>query len=954
MEKKYVIMDGNEAASYIAYKTNELCAIYPITPASSMGELADEWSAKGIKNIWGNIPQVTEMQSEAGAAGFVHGALQAGTLSTTFTASQGLLLMLPNMFKIAGELTPTVFHIAARSLATHALSIFGDHSDVMAARSTGYAMLFSDGVQEAHDMAMIAHAATLRARIPFMHIFDGFRTSHELLKIELIPDEVIREMIDERYVVAHRKRALNPNEPVVRGTAQNADVFFQGREAANLFYQKLPHIVQDEMDKFAQLTGRHYNLFDYVGDVDAERVIVIMGSGSGAVSDAILNKEDGWEKVGMLNVRLYRPFSVKHFLEMLPDSVKTIAVLDRTKEPGAVGEPLYQDVVAAMTECEGIDCFYGQDGIRVIGGRYGLSSKEFTPAMAHAVFEEMKKQFPKKHFTVGINDDVTNLSLSHDENYYHKDKEEVYQALFYGLGADGTVGANKNTIKIIGTETEKFVQGYFVYDSKKSGTLTVSHLRFSNTPIRASYLIDTADFIACHQFNFLTKYNVLEKASDGAIFLLNAPYSKDEVWEKIPHEVQAKIIDKNLELYVVDANKIARETGMANRVNTILQTCFFAISGIIPRDEAIQKIKDSIYKTFIRKGEEVVNKNFAAVDNTLEHLYKIDYPKHKPEHNGDMFKIHEDAPDFVHNVLAKIMQGHGDQLPVSALPVDGTFPTGTTKWEKRFIATTVPVWNQSSCTQCAKCMVICPHSAIRAKVYDKTLLENAPGEFKSMPPIGKEFNKLAEAYTLQVSVDDCTGCTLCVEICPVNDKEEKTLYMADAIPLRDTENKNWDFFLGIPEIERSRLNHTSVKGSQFLQPLFEFSGACTGCGETPYVKLLSQLFGDRMIVANATGCSSIYGGNLPTTPWTTNSDGRGPAWSNSLFEDNAEFGLGIRKAVDFKEQAARELLLSMKEKIGSLADELLNADQSNEELLNFQRERIVLLREVLKNDTSAE
>ena len=957
MEKNYVIMDGNEAAAYIAYKTNEICAIYPITPSSVMGELADEWASKGDKNIWGNVPKVIEMQSEAGAAGTVHGALQGGALATTFTASQGLLLMIPNMYLIAGELTPAVFHIAARSLATHALSIFGDHSDVMAARSTGYAMLFADGVQEAMDMSLISQAATLRARIPFMHIFDGFRTSHELKKIELIPDSVIREMIDEKMVNQHRNRGLNPNAPVIRGTAQNPDVFFQNREASNTYYNNVPGIVEDTMDKFAKLTGRKYNLFDYTGHPQADRVIVMMGSGTGAVLDSMFNLKDDWDKVGLLNVRLYRPFSAEHFIDALPPTVKTITVLDRTKEPGAIGEPLYQDVISALIETKGLECFYKDDGIRVISGRYGLSSKEFTPAMAHAIFEEMKKELPKKHFTVGIEDDVTHLSIDYNKNYYLDKQGDVYQSVFYGLGADGTVGANKNTIKILGTTTDMFVQGYFVYDSKKSGSLTVSHLRFSEKPIRSSYLVESANFVACHNFSFVEKYNMLNIAADNAIFLLNSPYGPEEVWDKLPQHVQQQIIDKHIQLYVVDAKSIAKDTGMGNKVNGILQTCFFVISGILPHDEAIKKIKESIAKTYKRKGEEVIQRNFDAVDATLKHLYKVTYPDKATNADVSLTHIPDSAPDFVKNVLEKIMSGDGDSLPVSAMPAGGTFPVGTSKYEKRFIAAEIPVWDENTCTQCAKCLIICPHAAIRAKVYPKELLKDAPPTFKSFHPIGKEFNRDEESYTIQVSVDDCTGCNLCIEICPVNKKEgstETALVMQDPIPLRETEEKNWEFFLSLPEMDRNRLNLNSVKGSQFLQPLFEFSGACSGCGETPYVKLLSQLMGDRMVIANATGCSSIYGANLPTTPWTTNNAGRGPAWNNSLFEDNAEFGFGIRAALDFKKAAAEQLVVILRDSIGPLADEIIAADQTTEQGIESQRKRIAELNFILKPDSSPE
>ena len=943
------IMDGNEAAAYIAYKTSEVCAIYPITPSSTMGEWTDEWSAKGWKNIFGQVPRIMEMQSEAGAAGAIHGALQGGAMASTFTASQGLLLMIPNMYKIAGELTPTVFHIAARTLATHALSIFGDHSDVMAVRGTGFSMLFGNNAQETMDMALIAQAATLKARVPFLNIFDGFRTSHELSQVNIIPDDVIAEMIDMDEVNAHRDRALSPDNPFIRGTAQNPDVFFQNREAANIYYDKVPGIVEEMMEKFASLTGRKYNLFDYYGHEHPDRVIIIMGSGGNTVQETVdyLNAEG--KRVGMLNVRLFRPFSLHHFIKSLPKSVVSIAVLDRCKEPNSMAEPLYMDVVNALNESQ------ENHHAHVIGGRYGLSSKEFTPAMVKAVFKEMKQKHPKNHFTIGIEDDVTHHSLWYDKTF-NLDSQHKFRGLFFGLGADGTVSANKNSIKIIGDKTNFFVQGYFVYDSKKSGSLTASHLRFGEKPIRSTYLVQSANFVACHHFNYLTKYDILKDAEYGATFLLNAPYDKDQVWDKLPRKIQEEIIEKHLKVYGINAYIVAKETGMGNRINTILQTCFFAISNVLPREEAISKIKEAIYETYWKKGEAVVQKNYEAVDQTLAHLYQIDYKNLKLGNIPQDDIVPSNSPDFVKDVLSRIISGDGDDLPVSALPVDGTFPSGTTRFEKRNIADAVPIWDTDLCTQCGKCFMICPHAAIRPKVYDKDILRTAPTGFKHVDPIGKEWDKTKEAYTLQVSTEDCTGCTLCVEFCPITSKTDpghKAINMYDKTDLQAQEKINWEFFLEIPEVDRTRVNRNTVKGSQFFQPLFEFSGACAGCGETPYLKLLTQLFGERMIVANATGCSSIFGGNLPTTPWTKNKEGVGPAWANSLFEDNAEFGLGIKMANDQKRITAISLLQELKHTVGDeLAESLIHAPELTESDIHVKHELIKELKHRLRGQRS--
>jgi len=943
MDREKVTIDGNEATASVAHRVNEICAIYPITPSSNMGEFADDWSAIKRKNIWGTVPLVIEMQSEGGASGAVHGALQTGALTTTFTASQGLLLMIPNMFKIAGELTSTVFHVSARTVATHALSIFGDHSDVMACRQTGWAMIPSGSVQEAHDMALVAQAATLEARVPFLHFFDGFRTSHEVDKIEQLSDDDLRAMIDDELVRAHRARALSPEHPVLRGSAQNPDVFFQMRETVNPYYAAVPGIVQKAMDKFAKLTGRSYHLFDYIGAPDAERAVIIMASGGETAEATVRYLVERGEKVGVMRVRLYRPFDEKAFLKALPKSVKSIAVLDRTKEPGAGGEPLYMDVVNALFEG-------GRTDVKVIGGRYGLSSKEFTPAMVKAVLDELKKPEPKHHFVVGINEDVTGSSLEYDPNFSVEHPETV-RCIFFGLGSDGTVGANKNSIKIIGGETDNNAQGYFFYDSKKSGTMTISHLRFGPKPIQAPYLItpNTANFVACHQFTFLERYDILKYAQPGGVFLLNTIYGPDEVWDTLPKEVQKDLIEKKLKFYVINAYDVAQKTGMGERVNTIMQTCFFAISGILPRDEAIAKIKYTIQKTYGKRGEAVVQKNYAAVDQSLANLHEVKVPAKVTSKLSRRQPVPAAAPDFVKNVLGPMIAYEGDTVPVSALPVDGTFPTGTTKWEKRNIALEIPVWESDLCIQCGKCVFVCPHAVIRHKVYDKKFLEKAPKTFKSMDSKFKEFPGMA--YTVQVAPEDCTGCGLCIEACPAKDKtnpSRKSINMAAQPPLRESEAKNWDFFLSLPEIDRTAINLGTIKNSQLLEPLFEFSGACSGCGETPYVKLVTQLFGDRAIIANATGCSSIYGGNLPTTPYAPNKEGRGPAWSNSLFEDNAEFGLGFRLTLDKQAEYARDTLPSFAAELGEeLVDGLLKADQSTDLGIKQQRERVGVLKQKL-------
>ncbi len=950
MDKKTIaIIDGNEAAAYIAHKTNEVCAIYPITPSSNMGEWADEWSAQGRKNIWGTIPLVVELQSEGGASGAVHGALQTGALTTTFTASQGLLLMIPNMFKIAGELTSTVFHVSARSLACQALSIFGDHSDVMATRSTGFAMLASASVQEVLDMGLIAQAATLESRVPILHFFDGFRTSHEVNKIEMIGDEQIRAMLSDDLIVAHRNRALTPDRPVLRGTAQNPDVYFQGRETVNPFYTATPAIVQAAMDRFAELTGRRYRLFDYHGAPDAERVIVLMGSGAETALETVEHLQKQGEKVGLLRVHLYRPFCGPSFLAALPASTKSVAVLDRTKEPGAAGEPLYQDVLTVLGEAAIAGTLPLPALPKVVGGRYGLSSKEFTPAMVKAVFDELEKPQPKNHFTVGIIDDVGHTSLDFDREFIIE-PDSVVRAMFFGLGADGTVGANKNSIKIIGEETDMNAQGYFVYDSKKAGSRTVSHLRFGPGPMHAPYLIQAANFIGCHQFIFLDQVDVLKHAKKGGTFLLNSsPYAPAEVWDRLPRRVQEQIIAKQLKFYAIDGSKVALDAGMGSRVNTIMQTCFFAISGVLPKDEAIEKIKSAIKKTYGRKGEEIVRKNFKAVDMTLENLHEVPVPAAVSSTRDVPPTVSPLAPEFVQNVTARIMAGLGDEIPVSRMPVDGTFPTGTTKWEKRNVSLFVPVWEAEMCIQCGNCSLVCPHACIRAKYYDAALVADAPRTFKSAE--WKDKANPGKRYTVQVGVEDCTGCGLCVEVCPKKDKQQigrKAINMAPKEPIWADERKNWDFFLSLPEVNRGELELASIKDVQFAEPLFEFSGACAGCGETPYVKILSQLFGDRAVIANATGCSSIYGGNLPTTPWTYNRDGRGPAWSNSLFEDNAEFGMGFRLTFDKHREYAVELLNQLRADLGDeQVDSLIQAPQATESDIASQRARVAKLKEKL-------
>ncbi len=938
-------LDGNYAVASVAYRLSEVIAIYPITPSSSMGEQSDEWAAGSSPNLWGTVPQVSEMQSEGGAAGAVHGALSAGALATTFTASQGLLLMIPNMYKIAGELTPFVMHVSARTLAAHALSIFGDHADVMACRATGFAMLCGNSVQEAQDMALIAHAATLRARIPFMNFFDGFRTSHEVAKLAVLDDETLRAMISEEAIAAHRRRGLTPDAPTLRGTAQNPDVFFQAREACNPYYLNCPTVVREEMARFGALTGRHYNLFDYVGHPQAERVIVMMGSGAEATHEYVDWALARGEKIGLLKVRLYRPWSAEHFIGALPASVKTIAVLDRTKEPGALGDPLFLDVVATLREAQ-------EDGLcanhpRVIGGRYGLSSKEFTPAMVKAIYDELLKEKPRRRFTVGIVDDVTGLSLPVD-GQFDIEPADVVRAVFYGLGADGTVGANKNSIKIIGEETDQYAQGYFVYDSKKSGAITTSHLRFGPRPIQSSYLIRRAGFIAVHQWGFLEKYDVLETAQPGATLLLNSIYGPDAIWNQLPREVQERIIELKLRVYCIDAGDVARRAGMGGRINTVMQTCFFALANIFPRDEAIGYIKRQIKKTYGAKGDEVVAKNYAVVDDSLAYLNEVRVPNAASSAIRLPPIVSDRAPDFVQKVTAVMLAGKGDALPVSAFPVDGTWPTATARWEKRNLALEIPSWDASICIQCNKCAMVCPHAAIRVKVYDEGNLKNAPATFKSVDYKANDFGP--SKYTVQVAPEDCTGCSLCTEICPAKDKKNprhKSIEMVAQPPIRAAERENYEFFLGLPEADRTKVP-IDVKGAQLLEPLFEYSGACNGCGETPYIKLMTQLFGDRAIIANATGCSSIYGGNLPTTPYTKNRDGRGPAWANSLFEDNAEFGFGIRLAVDQQQKMAQEIVTRLAPQLGDpLVDGLLKGEQHGEANVREMRARVLALKEKL-------
>ncbi len=959
VKRKTVTVDGNEATAYVAYKTNELIAIYPITPSSPMAEFADAWAARGVTNIWGSIPLIQEMQSEGGAAGAAHGALQAGALTTSFTASQGLLLMIPNMFKIAGELTSATLHITARAVATHGLSIFCDHGDVMATRSTGFGMLFANSVQEAHDFALIAQASSLKSRVPFLHIFDGFRTSHEVSKIEQLRDEDLRALIDDELVRAHRNRALTPDKPVLRGTAQNPDVFFQSRERANPYYEAAPSIVAHYMDLFAAMTGRQYKLFDYVGATDAQRVVVAMGSGAETLEQVVHWLVARGEKVGLIKVRLFRPFASEKFLEAVPATVQSIAVLDRTKEPGAAGEPLLQDIITAL--------FESKKQVEVIGGRYGLGSKEFTPGMCKAVFDELATPNPKRRFTIGINDDVSNMSLIYDDQL-DIESDDTIRAIFWGLGSDGTVGANKNSIKIIGEETVNYAQGYFVYDSKKSGSVTVSHLRFGPRPINAPYLISRANFVAVHQFNFLERLPVLDASMPGATVLLNSPYAPDELFEHLPVEVIRQVVDKQLKVYVLDAMEVAKNTDMGGRINTIMQVGFFAISGVLPRHEAIEHIKSAIKKTYGKFGEPVIRKNFAAVDAALDHLHQVDISAWSQRLESSSFENHQHKKGCCSSnghdtesgakccgqvctaTTMEMIAGRGDLLPVSALPVDGTFPTGTAKLEKRDIALEIPVWDPAVCIQCGKCVMVCPHAVIRSKAAEKDCFADAPCGFKTQNASWRELKD--QLFTIQVSAEDCTGCALCVEICPAKNKSQsglKAINMSQRSSIDlETERKNWNYFLSLPDPPHNAMAFNTVKNVQLLEPLFEFSGACAGCGETPYVKMLSQLFGDRAMIANATGCSSIYGGNLPTTPWTKNKDGRGPAWANSLFEDNAEFGLGMRLAVNVQSDHACRLLNELKEQIGSdLCTQLLDDCQATEHQPAQQRERVAQLKERL-------
>lgn len=948
---RWACVDGNEAAARVAYPLSEVIALYPITPASPMGEHCDDWAAAGRPNRWGVVPDVVEMQSEAGAAGALHGALQQGALATTFTSSQGLLLMIPNMFKIAGELTPAVIHVAARTVATHALSIFGDHSDVMHARATGWAMLGAGSVQEAHDLALVAHAATLRSRVPFLHFFDGFRTSHEISKIQLLDDEDLAALVREDDIAAFRRRGLSPEAPVVRGTAQNPDVFFQAREAANPFHDAVPAIVQDVMDELAERTGRRYSIVEYHGAPDADRVIVLMGSAVGAAQETVDRLLEQGERVGVLQVRLFQPFPAQALVAALPPTVRSIAVLDRTKEPGAVGEPLYLSVVAALAEAMDVDAPPFARMPRVIGGRYGLSSKEVTPSMLKPVFDELARERPKRHFTVGIDDDVTHLSLPIDERFRVPRPAGEVQAVFIGLGADGTVGANKSSVKIIGERTDRFAQGYFVYDSKKSGSVTVSHLRFGPAPIRATYLIDQADFVACHQFGLLEKMKVVELARPGATLLLNSPYGPDEVWDHLPRRVQEGILAKDLDVWVVDAYAVAEEVGMGTRINTVMQPCFFHLSRVLPADEAIAAIKASVEEAFGRRGRSVVERNFAAIDASLAALHRVAVPDRVTSEHTTLHELPPDAPDFVHQVTAVLLAGDGHRLPVSALPVDGTFPSGTAKYEKRAIATHLPIWDPEICIDCAKCAIACPHAAIRMKVFPEEVAAAAPEWFPTKPFRSKDLS--GHHLTIQVAPDDCTGCGVCVDVCPAKSKTElgrKAINMEPALEHRDAERPRWEHFQTIEPLDRSLLPHSSIKGSQVLEPLFEFSGACAGCGETPYLKLLTQLFGDRILVANATGCSSIYGANLPTTPWATNAEGRGPAWANSLFEDNAEFGLGMRLGVDAQRATAEALLERLAPHVGDdLVRALLDNPQEDEAQIAEQRRLVAALRERLRD-----
>lgn len=944
--KSFATIDGNEAAARVAYQLNEVIALFPITPASPMGESADAWAAAGKKNLWGTVPAVIEMQSEGGAAGAIHGALQTGALSTTFTASQGLLLMIPNLYKIAGELTPFVLHVAARSLAGQALSIFGDHSDVMAARATGFALLSAASVQEAQDFSLIAHAATLESRVPFLYFFDGFRTSHEVAKIETLSPEILRAMIKEEWVRAHRARALSPDHPVIRGTAQNPDVYFQAREAANRFYQACPNIVQTAMDRFAALTGRQYHLFDYHGSADAERVLVIMGSGAEAAEETVDFLTGQGEKVGVLKVRLYRPFDSLGFVQALPSTVKSIVVLDRTKEPGSAGEPLYLDCVNALQEAK-------RPGVEIVGGRYGLSSKEFTPGMIKASLDNLKESTPKNHFTLGINDDVTGTSLEYDASF-SVESPDVVRAVFYGLGSDGTVGANKESIKIIGENTSNYAQGYFVYDSKKSGAMTISHLRFGPRPVRSTYLIGEANFVGCHQPGFLERYDVVEKVASHGTFLLNTPFGPDQVWAHLPESVQKQLIAKRPRFFVIDAHKVAHETGMGGRINTIMQTCFFAISGVLPSADAVTAIKDSIRKTYGKKGADIVQTNLNAVDHALTYLFEVRIPDEITVRPGLEPAAVTKAPPFVRDVLGKLIAGRGDEVPVSALPVDGTYPTGTSRWEKRNLALEVPVWDPDICIQCGKCVLVCPHAVIRSKIYEQSFLASAPNSFKSHQARLPEWKGLN--YTLQVSTEDCTGCAICVDVCPARNKSEtrlKAINMRPHAELRDAERQNWEFFSALPNRERNHLSFDNVRAMQVAEPLFEFSGACAGCGETPYIKLLTQLFGDRLLIANATGCSSIYGGNLPTTPYAAGVDGLGPAWSNSLFEDAAEFGMGFRVSLDKQAQFATELLQKLDGAVSAkLVEEILTADQKDAAGVYAQRERVAEFKRALEKADS--